>query len=91
MDRITDIRQPFYRLFQEVRVVAELENRVMDDVGFITGFYLDPDSLPEPRWFYQVAFFTLPHEPWLRMPHLDGQVLESEIHPVEPLSESVAH
>jgi hypothetical protein len=91
MDRLSQFGQPCYALFQKVRVVADLEDRQMDDIGFITGIFLDIDNFPESRWFYQVLFWELPFEPWLSLPHLDQEVLESEIHPVEPLSESVAH
>ncbi len=86
MDRLSQFGQPCYTLFQEVRVIADLENRQMNDIGFITGIYLDIENFSQPRWFYQVLFWELPAEPWLLMPHLDQEVLESEISPIESLN-----
>ncbi len=88
MDRLSQFGQPCYQLFQEVLVVAELEDRTMSDRGFITGMYLDLQYFDQPRWFYQVLFWELSSEPWLSMPHLDQEVLESEITPIASLNKS---
>lgn len=85
MDRFVDVPQPRYGLFQVVRVVTELESRVIDDRGFITGILLNPDEFTESGWFYQVLFFELPHAPWLPLPYAD-LVAESEI---QSMSEEV--
>lgn len=91
MDRLSQFGQPCYTLFQEVRVVAELEDRIMDDVGFIAGIVLNIEDFPEPRWFYHVLFWELAFNPWLAMPHIDREVLESEIIPIEPLNQSATN
>jgi len=79
MNHFGDVPQHLYELWQEVRIVSQLESGWSNDHGIITGLLWSPPEAMVEGWYYQVSYFEIPSAPWLGLPHSE-LVSEGEIH-----------